>query len=83
LQAWVQRKDPSESLSNVKCPSLVLVGTEDVFAGIAKAELVQQAIPGAQLLAIGNSGHVTLQEQAASVTLALTHIVQLGSYSAE
>ncbi|MBV9084168.1 MAG: alpha/beta hydrolase [Acidobacteriaceae bacterium] len=71
LSAWVNRQDVSPLLSKVACPSILLVGMEDLFASLAHAQALREAIPLAQLLPIGNAGHLTPQEQPTSVNAAL------------
>lgn len=58
-------------LGRIACPTLVLVGEEDVATPPAKAERIAAAIPNARLVRIPGAGHSSTIEQPASVTAAL------------
>jgi 3-oxoadipate enol-lactonase len=74
LNAWANRSNPVTS--GISCPALVLTGVEDNFVGVAKSQILAAAIPNCQLMLIANSGHLTLQEQPASVSLALQQVLE-------
>ena len=65
--AWAQRAmaarpDSTETLRTVDVPTLVVVGEEDVISPPADAQAMADAIPGARLVAIPASGHLTAVE---------------------
>lgn len=65
--AWAQRAmaarpDSRESLAQVGVPTLVVVGEEDEISSPAEAEEIAAAVPGARLVRIPASGHLTAVE---------------------
>jgi pimeloyl-ACP methyl ester carboxylesterase len=65
--AWAQRAmaarpDSRESLGKVGVPTLVVVGEEDQLSSPAEAEELAAAVPGASLVRIPASGHLTAVE---------------------
>jgi pimeloyl-ACP methyl ester carboxylesterase len=64
----IDRDGVYEQLGRIETPTLVLVGDEDVATVPAKAERLQQAITGSQLVIIPGAGHSSSIEQPALVT---------------
>lgn len=65
--AWAQRAmaarpDSSETLRQVRVPTLVLVGEEDGLTPPAEAEKMAEAVPGAQLAVLDGVGHLSAAE---------------------
>ena len=65
--AWAQRAmaarpDSLTSLASVTVPTLVVVGEEDELSPPSDAEAIASAVPGAQLVRIPASGHLTAVE---------------------
>lgn len=58
------RKDYMESLRTVRVPALIIVGTEDQYSPLAKAQRMHEAIPGAQLEIFEGVGHLPNLEDA-------------------
>ena len=58
-------------LGRITCPTLVVVGDEDVATVPAKAERIAGAIRGARLVRIPRAGHSSPVEEPAAVTAAL------------
>ena len=67
----IDRQGVYEQLGQIKTPTLVLVGDEDVATVPAKAERMHQAIAGSKLVVIPGAGHSASIEQPALVTKAI------------
>lgn len=67
----IERKPILDELGDIRCPTLIMVGDEDVATKPAKAERIHQAIPGSRLLRIPNAGHSSTVEQPELVNRAL------------
>jgi 3-oxoadipate enol-lactonase len=68
----IDRGDIHAELSRITCPTLVVVGDEDVATVPAKAEKIASAIRGAKLVRIPRAGHSSTVEEPRAVTQALT-----------
>lgn len=68
----IDRGDVHAELSRITCPTLVVVGDEDVATVPAKAETIASAIRGAKLVRIPRAGHSSPVEEPRAVTEALT-----------
>jgi pimeloyl-ACP methyl ester carboxylesterase len=64
--------DHGPRLSEIVCPTLVLVGEHDTVTGVEESRLLADAIPGARLHIIADAGHVAVQEQPDVVTNLVT-----------
>jgi pimeloyl-ACP methyl ester carboxylesterase len=71
LKGVIEREGVYEKLGKIKAPTLVIVGEQDVATVPAKAERIQQAIPGARLVRIPNAGHTSSVEEPEAVTRAI------------
>ncbi len=71
----VEREAVAHELANVRCPTLVLVGEEDVATVPAKAERIRDLIPGAELVRIPGAGHSSTVEQPEAVTAVVTRFL--------
>ena len=60
----IDRKGVEDELANIKCPTLILVGTEDIGTIPEKAELINGRIPHSILKYIENAGHTACIEEA-------------------
>jgi pimeloyl-ACP methyl ester carboxylesterase len=60
-----------DRLGEVRCPALVVHGTNDMLIPLRAGELVAQAIPGATWIAMNGAGHSLPQERAEAFTRAL------------
>jgi len=67
----VERAGVAGELGHVRCPTLVVVGEEDVATVPAKSERIAQLIAGAELVRIPGAGHSSSVEQPEAVTAAL------------
>ncbi|MDZ4076612.1 MAG: alpha/beta hydrolase [Hylemonella sp.] len=71
INALLNRLDAAPLLPGITCPTLVLTGRQDAWSGPAQHEAMAAAIPGAQLVIVENSGHMTTMEQPQAVSAAL------------
>src|SRR5262245_47143142 len=69
--ALMARRDNRPLLPTIHCPTLVLVGRQDVLTPPELSEEIAAAIPGAQLEFIEDSGHLSTLEQPDAVNRAL------------
>jgi 3-oxoadipate enol-lactonase len=63
LQALRDRPDAGPGLANIKVPTLVIVGADDVLTPPAAAQSLAERIPGATLVTIPEAGHLSNMEQ--------------------
>ena len=71
LGGVIDRQPIHGELGKIACPTLVMVGDEDVATVPAKAERMHAAIPGSRLVIIPGAGHTSSAEQPAFVTAEL------------
>lgn len=71
IQALLTRPDATTLLRQIRCPTLLLCGREDLWSPLARHEVMQQAISRARLKVIEMSGHMTTLEQPKLVSSAL------------
>jgi pimeloyl-ACP methyl ester carboxylesterase len=57
------RRDYTEDLSNIKAPTLIIVGREDPIRPVTDAEFMQERIPNSRLEIIEDAAHLTNMEQ--------------------
>ena len=70
-RAILGRSDSRPDLGNIACPTLVAVGEDDQLTPPEVAEEMAAAIPGARLVRIPDSGHLSPIEAPDAVTAAL------------
>jgi pimeloyl-ACP methyl ester carboxylesterase len=70
-QAIIGRMDSRPGLPGIRCPTLVLVGDGDVLTPPALAAEMAAGIPGARLVTVPDSGHLSTLEQPRRVTAEL------------
>lgn len=70
-EALLARPDARPLLGQVRCPTLVLTGEDDQWSPPVRHEEIAAAIPGAELVIIPRSGHMTTMERPAEVTFAM------------
>lgn len=58
----VPRKDKSHLIKNIKNPTLILWGKEDIIISVENAYLFQKDIEGAQLIVYDQVGHLPMDE---------------------
>lgn len=69
--AIVGRMDSRPTLSDIRCPTLVLVGEADTLTPPERAVEMASGIAGAQLLTVPDCGHLSTLERPEAVTQAL------------
>jgi pimeloyl-ACP methyl ester carboxylesterase len=69
--ALMARGDNRPLLPTIRCPTLVLVGRQDILTPPELSEEIAAAIPGARLEYIEDSGHLSTLEQPDAVNRAL------------
>ncbi|MEJ1156804.1 alpha/beta fold hydrolase [Prosthecomicrobium sp. N25] len=71
IKALLERPDARPLLPTITCPTLVAVGRQDRWSPLAQHEEMAAAIPGAELVVIEDSGHMSPVERPEQVTAAL------------
>jgi 3-oxoadipate enol-lactonase len=61
--ALVQRDDVTDRLAEIRVPTLVIVGDQDVDPGVAASVALAARIPGAQFVALPDTGHLAALEK--------------------
>jgi pimeloyl-ACP methyl ester carboxylesterase len=69
--AILERPDMREELGRIASRVLVLCGREDAITPLRLSEELAQAIPGAELVAVGECGHISTRERPDAVNAAL------------
>ena len=75
-QAIMGRPDSRPGLAAIRCPTLMLVGEQDEGTPPELAREIAAAIPGARLVIVPDSGHLSTIEQPQAVTKALVEWMQ-------
>lgn len=75
LTALMTRPDASAQLPTIHCPTLVVVGDEDVITPPTASEEIAAGIAGAELAVIPGAGHMSNMEQPAAFNLALARFL--------
>ncbi|MET0744959.1 MAG: alpha/beta hydrolase [Microvirga sp.] len=71
IRALLGRPDARPHLPAIRCPTLVMVGRQDRWSPLAQHEEIASLIPGARLVVIEDSGHMSPVEQPGQVNRAL------------
>jgi pimeloyl-ACP methyl ester carboxylesterase len=69
--ALIGRPDNRRLLSVIRCPTLVLVGKEDLLTPVPQHREIAGAIPGARLKIVPECGHLSTLDQPEAVSRAL------------
>lgn len=64
--------DNTAVLRELRVPSLVVVGSDDVVTGVPESELLADLVPGARLVVLPGAGHSAVTEQPGEMARALT-----------
>lgn len=67
LAVVVHRTSVLERLTNIRAPTLVMCGREDLATPLEKSENIARAIPGARLVVLDGVGHMSPLEDSAGV----------------
>lgn len=71
LMAMASRPDSTSLLPQISCPTLVMVGENDVATPPSESRYIAQRIPHAQLATISHAGHLSNYEQPEAFNQAL------------
>jgi pimeloyl-ACP methyl ester carboxylesterase len=71
-QGVIDRKGIALELARIRCPTLILVGNEDVATPLDKARKIQSEILNSRLEVIAGAGHSSTIEQPEAVTALLS-----------
>jgi pimeloyl-ACP methyl ester carboxylesterase len=63
VEGVINRKAIDNELHKIKCPTLIMVGTQDIATVPAKAEYIHQMIPHSTLKYIDGAGHTSSMEE--------------------
>lgn len=63
LLGMAEREDQTSLLSQISCPTLILVGKEDPITPVADSEKMHREIAGSRLVVIENAAHVSNLER--------------------
>jgi pimeloyl-ACP methyl ester carboxylesterase len=75
----MSREGVYESLSNVRVPTLILVGENDMATSPDKSERMHDSIPNSRMVTIPNSGHMSPIEEPEAVNAAIRDfLISLG-----
>ena len=69
--ALMSRPDCRPTLADIRCPTLVLTGAQDLLTPVAEHELIAAGIAGARLVILPECGHLTTLEKPDAVTAAM------------
>lgn len=75
--------DLSDRLGRIRCPTLVLVGTEDRLKPVECSRRIAAAIANAEFLAVPDAGHAVVIEKPWEVNTAILGFLQKNSLAAE
>lgn len=67
----ITRQGVTEQLGQIKTPTLIIVGDQDVATVPGKAEQMHAGIPNSQLVIIPGAGHTSTVEEPEAVTVAM------------
>ena len=79
LMAMAQRPDSTTLLSQVSCPTLIIVGDQDVATPPAEAHYMQDRIPNSKLVTIPQAGHMSNLEQPEAFNRALSEFFAISA----
>ncbi len=72
LMAMAARPDSTSLLSQISCPTLLIVGEDDIPTPPSESHYMAERIPQAQLVTIPHAGHLANLEQPVAFNQALT-----------
>ncbi len=75
MRAIMGRADSRPTLAAIRCPTLVLVGSEDALTPPEVAREMHEAIAGSRLVVVPDCGHLSTIERPEAVTAALRGLV--------
>ena len=75
ITALMTRPDSTPLLESIHCPTLIVVGEEDVLTPSAMSRDLQRGIAGSELAVIRNAGHLASLEQPAAFNAELARFL--------
>jgi len=72
-KAFANRPDSRPDLKNIRCPTLVLCGRDDVITPLEMSEEIAEGISGAELEVLETCGHIPMLEWPEQTTDLLRH----------
>ena len=75
-RGMAQRADSTDLLGSITCPTLVMVGEQDVLTPPQLAQEYATKIPGAQFVVIPYAGHLSNLEQPQAFLQAISGFLQ-------
>ncbi|MFZ5831602.1 MAG: alpha/beta fold hydrolase [Planctomycetota bacterium] len=66
-----ERSDATSLLPEIDCPTLLIVGSEDVISPPEEMQRMSEAIPGARLVVVPDAGHLAPLENPAATNAAI------------
>jgi pimeloyl-ACP methyl ester carboxylesterase len=76
LEALMSRPDATPLLSQVHCPTLIVVGEQDTLTPPKFSEDMKRAIAHAELSVVPDAGHMSNMEQPVAFNRALAHFLE-------
>jgi pimeloyl-ACP methyl ester carboxylesterase len=76
IRALMSRPDSSPILPSIHCPTLIMVGEEDVITPPKLSEEMHRAIRGSELVVIRQAGHLSNLEQPDAFNAALARFLE-------
>ena len=77
LMAMATRPDSTSLLLQISCPTLVIVGENDVATPPSESQYIAERIPQAQLVTISHAGHLSNYEQPEAFNQALESFLSI------
>ena len=75
-RGMAERPDMTAALGEIRCPTLVLVGAEDVASTPAEMRGMAEAIPGAKFVEIPAAGHLSPLENPTAFNAAMVEFLE-------
>jgi len=76
LTSIIERKSVEAELAAIRCPTLIVVGEQDVATVPAKSEQIHALIPGSRLVKVPRAGHTSTVEEPDGVNAALVPFIE-------
>lgn len=77
----VSKIDLTSRLKDIRCPTMVVVGKDDLVTPVAMAEEIHQAMPGSKLAVLPAAAHLSNLEQPDAFNQALAGFLQGSAHS--
>ncbi|MDH7785424.1 pimeloyl-ACP methyl ester carboxylesterase [Ochrobactrum sp. 19YEA23] len=78
VQVIMSRPDSRPDLRHIQCPTMILVGRDDMLTPVAAAEEMAAEIPHASFIVLSDCGHLTTLERPAAVSAAMQNWLAKG-----